>query len=140
MQEIKLPFIREDFSEGDRIYSMFHGEIKKGTVVDNRNEYEGHITVSLDYSHSVGIHLSCFIKGAGVDYCGRIPPLEQMQIGTVVSHLEDDGSRTFAEVRHIIPGERIRMKKLTGYGEYFDHSVADDNTLEDLFLDWEIED
>ena len=139
IQEIPTPAIREDFSEGDRVYSCAHNLLSKGTVVYDPDEYKDHVTVWMDEGYQLPLPVSCFIVEPGTYSWGRILPLAQLRVGTVISYLKEDGTRTYAEVRHVIPNQRIRMKRTVWPHEFFDYTAPDEGSLEDLFLDWEIE-
>jgi hypothetical protein len=137
--EIMTPLVREDFSDGDRIYSLFNNVLTKGTVVYDPDEYKDQVSVWMDAGYQMPLHLSCFIKEPDMGHWGKLPHLDQIQVGTILSHLQEDGTRTYAEVRDVIPNERIRMKRTVWPNEYFDHTVPNGGSLEDSFLDWEIE-
>lgn len=138
-QEIPVPAIREDFTEGDRVYSCHYNILSKGTVVYDPEEEKDHLSVWMDEGYQLPIHISCFVNEPGTYFWGRILPLSQVRVGTVISYLQEDGIRTYAEVRHIIPNQRVRMKRTVWPNEFFDHTAPDEGSLEDCFLDWEIE-
>lgn len=139
-KEIVTGFIKEDFEPGDRVYSMFHGAITRGTVVSNPREQEGYITVKTDLGYCHSVHLSCFVKGAGVEYYGKIPDLTQLRIGSRLSRLNDDGTREYRVVVQYLKGQIIGVREVdTKARRKLVYRVSDGNILEDAFRDWEVE-
>lgn len=137
-QEIQLPLTIEDFEVGDRVYSMFHGEVTLGTIVSNRHQSEGHVTVKDDSGYSHSVHLSCFVKGAGVEYYGKVPDLSQLTIGSRVSRLKADGIREYCVVTQYLPGQIIGIREETR-GAFFISRADAGQVLEKDFRDWQIE-
>lgn len=137
-KEIQLPLTRDDFEVGDRVYSMFHGEITLGTIVSNPWEAEGSVTVKDDSDYCHTVHLSCFVKGAGVEYYGKIPDLSQLTVGSRVSRLNEDGIREYSVVVEHLPGETLIVQEEVG-GRTFISRVDYGQVLEINFREWEVE-
>lgn len=137
-KEIVTPLIQEDFAVGDRVYSFFHGDITKGTIVSNRFQSEGNVTITTDEGYCHQVHLSNFIKGPGREYYGRILDMKQLEEGSLISRLKDDGTREYAEILMINHGvDLVKRNCETREGFYY---AANEVDLEEQFFDWEIED
>lgn len=117
---------------------MFHGEITFGTIVSNPWEAEGHVTVKDDFGYCHSVHLSCFVKGAGVEYYGKLPDLSQLRIGSRLSRLNKDGIREYSVVTQYLPGQIIGVRE-EARGRIFISRVSAGQVLEKDFRDWEIE-
>lgn len=138
--EIVVPLIKEDFEDGDRVFSMFHGNLTKGTVVKSRFTKTDSIVVNMDNGGGqISVHLSCFVRGMGIEYWGKIPDLSRIREGTVLSRLEADGSRRAITVKSHIPGHSIQLNVTPFPGGTYGYRVADGIILEDKLIDWEIE-
>lgn len=137
--EIILPFTKDDFESGDRVFYLSYGYLSKGTIFDSRFPDPEHLKVTIDGGGQISVHLSCFVRGAGFDYWGKIPDLSQIREGTVLSRLEDDGSRKQLKVTSYIPGNSIKMHSVSSPSAVYDYQVASGIVLEDKLLEWEIE-
>lgn len=148
MTETEVPLIVDDFEEGDRVYYVLNGVTQKGTVINDEGSNEvGHISVKFDFSSCLGIPLSKFAgksktthyyKGEKDNYCGRIPSLDRIEKGTVLSRLEEDGTRNYAIVMIHSPGERLLINRADKW-EVFDYRTSKGVLFEDKLFDWEIE-
>jgi hypothetical protein len=138
LQEIQLPLTIDDFEVGDRVYSMSHGEIAFGTIVSNPWQSEGHVTVKDDSGYCHSVHLSCFVKGAGFDYYGKIPNLSKLRIGSRISRLNKDGIREYSVVTQHLPDQIISVREEAS-GAYFTSRTSAGQVLEKDFRDWQIE-
>ena len=138
--EILNPIIREDFTDGDRVYAFFDGRLIKGTVMYDPDEYIDHVTMLTDDGLIMPVHLSKFNKEKDSSgYCGRIPKVEEFAAGTNLSFVNAKGIRLQVEIHKVIPGEMVRFRYPIRPDEYFDRKRSDKADLEDFFLDWEIE-
>lgn len=146
-QEIAIPWITEDFEDGDRVYSVVNGVVQKGTVVDSDSAKEGHINVKLDWNSYLSVPLknftgsakaTKFYQGQKDDYYGRIPRIDRIETGTIISILQEDGSRAYAIVMIHEPGERLLINRANEW-EVHDYRVSKGDIFEDKLLDWEIE-
>lgn len=147
-KEVQLQYIADDFEEGDRIYYITNGVTKKGTVRYGRTpRKEDHIPVSLDISGHLMIPLYKFsgkskavkfYRGKKDDYCGRIPKLRNIEKGTVLSRLQNDGTRQYAIVMLHEPGKRLLINRPEQW-EVFDYLTSRGSIFEDQLFDWEIE-
>lgn len=137
-KEVQLPLTIDDFEIGDRIYSMFHGEITFGTIVSNPWEAEDHVTVKDDSGYCHSVHLSCFVKGVGVEYYGKLPDLSQLKRGSRISRLNKDGVREYCVVTQYVPGQIIGVKE-EKRGAFFISRTSAGQVLEKDFRDWQVE-
>lgn len=138
--EVKVPVVREDFTDGDRIYRMSQGVFTKGITIYDPDEYIGYVTMLTDEGNIVPLPVSMFVQGVSTDgYCGRIPKIEDFTVGTMLSYNNFMGERVYVKVTKVVPGEFIGMEYVGDYQRYFErrgHSTMD---LEDYFLNWEVE-
>lgn len=138
--ELLNPLIREDFTDGDRVYAFFDGKLIKGTVIDDNDGHTEIVTMLSDDGYTMPLHLSKFNKGKDSSgYCGRIPNVAEFTQGTILSFINVKGIRLQVELYRVIPGEMVRFRYLIRPNEYFDRKRSSGVDLEDFFFDWEIE-
>lgn len=146
-KEIITPWILEDFEDGDRVYSVVNGIVEKGTVVDSESSEEGYINIKLDFSSYLAVPLKNFTgsakattsyQGQKDDYYGRIPRIDRIETGTILSVLQEDGSRDYAIVMIHEPGERLLINRADEW-KVHDYRVSKGDIFENQLLDWEIE-
>lgn len=106
MSEANFPLMMDDFEVGDRIYVTYRdGEIELGTVRDIRTDER--MNVLLDSGRVPFVHISQF--GPRGQY-GKCFPIEQLQVGSVVSLYEGSGERLYADVVNYAPNEYVELK------------------------------
>lgn len=137
-EEVFTAPVWDDFEIGDRIYVSLPGSVIKGEVVSNSGERDGSIEVLLDYGESMSLPISAFGDQNLPEHCGRIPNLDLIEKGTVLSRLQENGSRIYAVVSIHEPGRKLvfyRKDKFLPYEYQTSHGVD----LERILFDWEIE-
>lgn len=137
-QEIIAPWLREDFEIGDRIYVSTPGTVSKGEVVSNPWEDKGSITVKMDDGECTTLPLSAFADHTEPHHCGRIPNLDLITRGTILSRLEEDGGRIYAAVALHEPGEKLVLHRRDKFLPY-EYMTSQGAVFENLLFDWEIE-
>jgi hypothetical protein len=136
-EEIVVPYIVEDFEEGDRVYRYTAANDYSifGTV---KAVEDAHLLVIMDNTLEMRIPINCFtqVPGRGF-YWGKPLPLHQVETGSRIS-LTVFGSKTFATVQRISP-EGISYVIDGQQAATRTSSTSRDNTLEALMMYWELE-
>lgn len=103
----------DDFEEGDRVYVTYRdGEIELGTVRYIRNDER--MSVRLDSGRVPFVHINQF--GPRGQY-GKCFPIEQLQVGSVLSLYAGPGQRFYADVVGYAPNEYVELKYREGKNE-----------------------
>lgn len=136
--EIRTPPVLEDFSPGDRMYLSSATEFRKGTVTSLE---AGLIHVTMDNSWTVKIPVSDLdqqdYKG---EYWGRMPHIDLIKAGTVLSRFSPDGTRHYATVRSALPGVEVIIEDSHSLSGVRAFKVSEGCDLEKVFRDFEVED
>lgn len=137
-QEILTAPVRDDFEVGDRIYISVAGTVSKGEVVSISGEDERSISVTMDDGEFMSLPLSAFADHNEPNHCGRIPNLDLITKGVILSRLLENGDRIYAAVSVHEPGQRLVLHRRDKFLPY-DYETMHGVVLENVLFDWEIE-
>lgn len=106
MTEVNFPLIMEDFEVGDRVSVAYtNGVIDLGAVRDIRTDIR--MNVLLDHGKVAFVHINQF--GPKGQY-RRCFPMEQLQVGSLVSICAGSGERFYADVTTYFPNKYVELK------------------------------
>lgn len=133
--ELKTEITFDDFDIGDRVYKIItshHNHFVFGTVeaLDDRKGNPG-ILARFDVS-------LFFTPADDLSALGRPLQLHQLQEGSIISFLTEQGNRCLYEVKSYYPRERILIKSLVD-GKTSWHYSGNRKSLEERFMYWELE-
>lgn len=113
MSEANFPLMMDDFEVGDRIYVTYRdGEIELGTVRDIRTDER--MNVLLDSGRVPFVHIDQFGPRGQYHKCF---PVEQLQVGSVISIYAGSGQRFYADVVDYVPNEYVELEYREGKNE-----------------------
>lgn len=104
-RETETPATCDDFTVGDRIYAMNkYMKVEFGNVTAI---IEPHIHFRLDSGETQLAHVSWFKTGGSV---GKCFPIEDLEVGSVVSILWGGGRRLYADVTEYVYDEYVEIR------------------------------
>lgn len=137
-KEIVVPYIVEDFEEGDRVYR--HTTARDYTLFGTVKAVEASdLIVVMDNVLELKIPIRLFKQRSNRSfYWGKPLPLSQVEKGSVIS-VEMYGSKMTATVNNVTT-DSITFTYNEGHRITNTYTASKENSLESLLMFWELED